>query len=157
VWQAGGGSALGGSSLVRHEAFTGGARRQCLEVRDVHQPRRAEAQESAWGQLRGHRGEGVVDAVRYLPNVERHAIIGGFQPLDIRHPQKEHEAIGVQGDLLLRARFGAETVQQVLCLLQWRAVERSGNLARRRLLSDGCFGWRGLAWGVGYSGWQTAR
>jgi len=64
-------------------------------------------------------------------------IIGGLQPLDIRHSHKEHEAVGIEGDLFLRVRFGTEAIQQAVQTLRRGRLEWSGELA----------GWSS-AWGM---------
>ena len=102
---------------------------QPLDLPNVHQCRMADAQEKARRQLRGHHREGIAEPVRLLADVQFHAIVDGLHPLNVGKAQREHEAVGVHGNLFLQARFRAEAFQQVLGLLWRKALDRGGAAA----------------------------
>ena len=62
--------------------------RPVLNPREVHQCRRPDLHETVRPQ-RGHRGgQGLIEQAGLPTNVEGDALVGGFQPVNVRHPQQ---------------------------------------------------------------------
>jgi hypothetical protein len=43
--------------------------------------------------------------------MEGYTFFGCFQPVNIRQPQEEHEAVRIESDVIVLARLRAETLQ----------------------------------------------
>src|ERR1035441_8980300 len=126
----------------QHIISTLGRRLQADDLRDVHECRTVDGQETVWRQFGGHRCEGSAKQVRSLSNVQFHAPIDRLHPLDISQSQKEYEPVGVQTDPFLLTGFLAEAIQQFFELPWRQPLERGeASAGTRPLEAQKTAGW----------------